>query len=486
MHTNTNLILKYYNKNENKSNNDSLKFKKYFLEKDNNKYKFMIIKKQKEIIIKNDNYENHFSDNDLSALLKTNFVNIDDAYEFIIKMFDSNNIIIKEIIDNQMMVLLVKLKNQNISEKIEICLLYNKKEKNNFIGNRFNNFELKTNEKDLNDTKINDNSSGVNNIHFIKNLSNDSFAYQDLDNTFCVFKSIYDIFYLIYSTKNRAIIAYNLIDNVLMYKIKNAHNEYISNFRSYQDIINERDLLISISCKDNNIKLWNINNWECLLNIKNVNKSGVLNSSCFLNINSSNIFILTSNFNFRGESDPIKIFDFNVTKIEEISNSNEETYFIDTYFSKKMSKYFIITGNHGYVKCYDYNENAVYKKYYDSDIRGHFSIIIDDDDKDEVKIIESSCDTYIRIWDFHLGSLLKKIKIFDSRIYGICLWSKEYLYVGCESMKIRLIELKTGKNIYNLSGHNGLILTLKKINIPQYGECLISQGYENDNIKLWS
>ena len=132
MHTNTNLILKYYNKNENKSGNNSLKFKKYFLEKDNNKYKFMIIKRQKEIIIKNDNYENQFTNNDLSALMKTNFTNTDDAYEFIINMFDSNNISIKEIIDSQMMVLLLKLKNQNISEKIEICLLYNKKEKNNF------------------------------------------------------------------------------------------------------------------------------------------------------------------------------------------------------------------------------------------------------------------------------------------------------------------------------------------------------------------
>ena len=485
MHTNTNLILKYYNKNENKSGNNSLKFKKYFLEKDNNKYKFMIIKRQKEIIIKNDNYENQFSNNDLSALMKTNFTNTDDAYEFIINMFDSNNISIKEIIDSQMMVLLLKLKNQNISEKIEICLLYNKKEKNNFIGNRFSNFGLKSNEKNLNDIKFNDNSSGLKNIRFIKNLSNDSFAYQDLDNTFCVFKSIYDIFYLIYSNKNRAIIAYNLIDNVKMYQIKNAHNEYISNFRNFQDISNERDLLISISCKDNNIKLWNINNWDCLLNIKNVNKNGVINSSCFLNIN-NNVFILTSNFNLKGESEPIKIFDFNGTKIEEITNSNEETYFIDTYFSKKMSKYFIITGNHGYVKSYDYNENVLYNKYYDSDIRGHFSIIIDDENENEVKIIESSCDTYIRIWDFHLGSLLKKIKIFDGRICGICLWSKEYLYVGCESMNIRLIELKTGKNVYNLSGHNGFILTLKKISIPQHGECLISQGFENDNIKLWS
>ena len=41
------------------------------------------------------------------------------------------------------------------------------------------------------------------------------------------------------------------------------------------------------------------------------------------------------------------------------------------------------------------------------------------------------------------------------------------------------------KTIKIFKGHENNVLTLKKINHPLYGECLISQGYEQDNIKLW-
>jgi len=37
-------------------------------------------------------------------------------------------------------------------------------------------------------------------------------------------------------------------------EIKNYHNEYINNFRHYLDKINKRDLIISISPDDSNIR----------------------------------------------------------------------------------------------------------------------------------------------------------------------------------------------------------------------------------------
>ena len=38
----------------------------------------------------------------------------------------------------------------------------------------------------------------------------------------------------------------------------------------------------------------------------------------------------------------------------------------------------------------------------------------------------------------------------------------------------------------NLEGHNSGIFTIKKIEHPKLGKCLISQGYEDDQIKLWT
>ena len=134
--------------------------------------------------------------------------------------------------------------------------------------------------------------SSVMEIKFIKNILSDSFAKYVKMNTFSIFNSIYDILFLVYSTEINSIIFYNLIDNKKIVEIKNAHQNYITNFRHYLDISNKRDLIISISL-ENNIKLWNANNYECLLNIENINKIGKLFSACFLNDNNQ-IYIITS------------------------------------------------------------------------------------------------------------------------------------------------------------------------------------------------
>ena len=62
-------------------------------------------------------------------------------------------------------------------------------------------------------------------------------------------------------------------------EIKNAHKQYITNFRHYLDNINKNDLIISISAQDNNIKLWSLNNYDCLLNIQNIHKDRYLYSA---------------------------------------------------------------------------------------------------------------------------------------------------------------------------------------------------------------
>ena len=87
-----------------------------------------------------------------------------------------------------------------------------------------------------------------------------------------VFLNLLMIIYLIYSNHYKSIISYNLTNNTKINEIKNAHNDFINNFRHYLDNINNRDLIISLSANDNNIKLWNIKSWECLIDIKNLYK----------------------------------------------------------------------------------------------------------------------------------------------------------------------------------------------------------------------
>ena len=223
----------------------------------------------------------------------------------------------------------------------------------------------------------------------------------------------------------------------------------------------------------------NINNWECLFNLEKIYNKVKLSSAFFLKNNNDN-YIITCNDSL---NEPIKIFDFKGNIIKIINDSNDISFFIDVYYDKKNLKNYIITGNKGYIKSYDYNNNIIYHKYFDKDkdlgICYSISIKID---INIIKLISSFESGYIIIWNFHNGDFMNKIKI-GGLLYGICLWNDEYLFVGNGEHKIKLIDLKEGKIIKELNGHNNEVVAIKKIFHPKYGECLISsEGY---SIILW-
>ena len=223
---------------------------------------------------------------------------------------------------------------------------------------------------------------------------------------------------------------------------------------------------------------------ENLLNLKNTNVSGWIFSACFLNNNNHN-FILTNNIDL-DICESIKFYDFKGNKIKEINESNEITYFIDSYYALKLSNNYIITGNKGFAKSYDYNSNGIFHKYNDNnDKKYEFDNVIIINKEKLIQIIASSRDGNIRIWNFHTGILLNKIKINNCKLYGICLWNREYLFVGCDDKNIKLIDLNKGIVIKDLNGHNKSVATIKKIIHPLYGECLLSQNMDNSQIKLW-
>ena len=178
-------------------------------------------------------------------------------------------------------------------------------------------------------------------------LVTDSYCY-GIDYSFIIVNSIDDNFYLIYSTNNKSIISYNLIENKKMIEIRNSHEEDITNFRYFSDKNKKTELLMSVSL-NNNVKIWKFNIWECILDIKDINIQGNLYSACFLPLNEQ-LFILTSNI-FGHE--PLKVIDLDGNKVKEISDSNENTVLLDIYYDNKLSKNYIITGTNNFVKSYD-------------------------------------------------------------------------------------------------------------------------------------
>ena len=325
------------------------------------------------------------------------------------------------------------------------------------------------------------------NIQFIKDILNDSFYVgNELDNIFTVFTSYYyNIAYIIYTSYNKSIICYDLIENKKLIKIIQAHNKSITNFRHIADEINERDLILSLSNDDNNVKIWNFNNWQCILDLKNAYKIGKIYSSCFLNYK-NNIYIIVSNNNNYLNYQPIKVFDLKGKEQKQINDSKDKTVFIDSYYDINSEKCYIISGGRGFIKSYDFHENKEYHRYSNKkNISIHMSIVIHKRN-DIIELIESSNDGYIRIWNFHTGEVLKKIKVSHNRLYGICIWYDDFLLAGCKDKTIKLIDLKNEKNIKNLPGHNDRVFTIKKIILPVYGQCILSQSLLENQIKLWS
>ena len=320
------------------------------------------------------------------------------------------------------------------------------------------------------------------NVQSLNLLKYDSYSFYSLDNTFTIFKSSSEIFYIIYADINKSLITFNLDVNKKINEIKNAHNEYISNIRYYLDSNIKRDLIMSLSAKDNNLKLWDFKILECILNLKDVNLDGELYSACLLNDNNQNYIITSKYFWINVTYENIKIFDLKGNKIKEINDSDDNTYFIDSYYDEHLSKNYIIAGNEGYTKSYDYSTNTLYFMYVDIDSYGENRSMIINKYEGITELIESNMDGKIRIWNFHSGELLNKIEISENWLYGLILWDDEYILVGCSDKTIKVINLKDLKIIKNIIGYSEFVLTIKKIVHPIYGKCLISQGYGNEGI----
>ena len=306
-------------------NQTDIEYEEYYLNKSNIIYKIIVGKNKDSIFIKNKKYLLDFNNKELSLLINTTFNTMDIAYEYIINLFEENNVFIEKIIKNKEMKLKLKIDNERDKELI---LSYNNENKNNLIINEIiqlkNEINLlkeenKTLKNELNKLKKSEDNNNPKDLKLVSSVINDSYDHYGLNNAFIVFKTINEIFYIIYSTKNKSFICYNLNVNKKEKEINNYHNNIITNFRHFFDKKEKRDLIMSISAGDNNIRLWNINNWECITNITNINNGGRLYSSCFLKENNKN-YIITSNYNDEaGKSEQIKVFNFNGQLIKTIN-----------------------------------------------------------------------------------------------------------------------------------------------------------------------
>ena len=154
---------------------------------------------------------------------------------------------------------------------------------------------------------------------------------------------------------------------------------------------------------------------------------------------------------------------------------------MDIYYNKKSSKVYVLTSKENSLKIYDYKANKIYNIIYSIYAKN----IVIDDKNGNIHIISPCWDGFLRIWDFDSAKLLIKIKVSNNDLFEALLWNNDYLFVGTSDNSKKMMDLKKKKIIHSLNGHNNFVRTIKKINTPEYGECLISQGQDIETIKLW-
>ena len=289
--------------------------------------------------------------------------------------------------------------------------------------------------------------------------------------------------YLVFSTKKKSIISFNLNDFSINTEIKMAHENYITNLRHYYKN-NNIIYILSISGNINDIKIWNFQDWECIFNLRKTDVIGNTFSSCYINKDDKD-YILTSSSN---DSQFIELYDFNSNKILSLNDSQDKVLFLDYFYDKEKYKYYIIAGCHNSSKSFDLEENKLYHKYYEKEIftDWHASLKINFSEN-IVKLIDSCWkDDFLRIWDFHKGILLSKFQIGGISIKCICHWDNNFYFIGNKDHTIKLIDIKDEKIIKTFNAHKDWVVTLRKIKIDNFGECLISQGLgKNEVIKIW-
>ena len=172
---------------------------------------------------------------------------------------------------------------------------------------------------------------------------------------------------------------------------------------------------------------------------------------------------------------------------------------MSSYYDKKENKILILASFTKYIKAFDFRDNKTIYLFKDKYTPYNRNFIIHEHEKNTM-LYEAASDGYIRIWDFNNAELIKRIKVDEHRdeneetgAFGICLWNNDVIFAGIHK-KIVVINIKTEEIISILEykfepihmDHFKDMISLKKIEHPKYGECLISKSYVESKIGIWT
>ena len=316
---------------------------------------------------------------------------------------------------------------------------------------------------------------------FKKDITSNAPTYCSATQMFSAFKSVKGETLAAWVTKEKTIELYNLEKEETIKTVKDAHTKDIHSCRHFLDTKKNTDLLITCSY-DKSVKVWDIEKMEKpIVIIENAHSNGYIFTSCILSHEKMN-----DNYIISGADDEgIKIFDFNGKFTEKKVKCHDYVNLLDVYYYKREKKFCVINANSHDIRVYNFDDLSVYKTYIEKNASSHAHVIVYENEKDDqVQLIDSDMKGFIHIWDFNTEECLKTI-FLQTIINGICLWDKQYVACTGRDKKIKIVDLNEGKIVRILTGHEKDTLSVEKIKIDKYGDCLVSHG-KDGLLKVWS
>ena len=519
-------------------------YDEYYLIKEKVGYKFIIGKRFNNIIFKCKNYEVTLNNNDLSTLTKSILKTIDEAFLFIINIFEENKVIIKDIVINKSITLLLNIYIYNKPNNIEIVLLYNKSNKDliiNELNNNYNNLKkdinylkneinklkneinklkrdkinkvikINNNKTDkINNNKINKLNENINNKYEINeneyinkinykfrkgpNLkyklditkTNTSYGWNDIFEVFISYKDNKE--YLISpNINNYNLDIFTLLNNQIILSLI-GHKNNIRTIRYFINKKNNNEYLIS---GDNNkiVIIWDItNNYIIKYQIDTKYENSIY--SCLLlfphNIDDNYIITSTTSTSNIIDKSSSKIYSLNNGKfIKYINNTKKNSiYYLLSWYNKKNNKYYIIHFSNKKIIINNLIEDEFSELKHEPE-EAHYSGFIYEKENNDY-LYSSSANGYINIWDLYYKKIIKVIIINKCFLTHIIKWNSKYIIVADYYKKsFKIIDLEQNKIICNIKGqHSDNVVSIKKIYHPIYGESLLTAADDN-TIKLW-
>ncbi len=318
-------------------------------------------------------------------------------------------------------------------------------------------------------------------FEFKKDITSNAPTYCSATQMFCAFKSLKGDSLSAWVTKDNTIELYDLEKDALIKSVKDAHIKDIHSCRHFVDIKNNKDLLITCSY-DKSIRVWDIEKLEKpLIDIQNAHSNGFIFTSCILSHEK-----MPENYIISGADDEnIKIFDFNGKFLDKSVKVSDYVNLLDVYYYKREKKFCIINANSHDIRIYNFDDLKIYKTYIEKNSSSHAHVIVYEDEKeDKVLLIDSDMKGFIHIWDFDTEECLKTI-FLQTIINGICFWNEQYIACTGRDKKIKIVDIKEAKIVRLITGHEKETISVQKVNIPKYGDCLVTHG-KDGFLKVWS